>query len=302
MNSSNNNYVVITPAQNEEEYIEATIQSLVGQTVLPKLWVIVSDGSTDRTEEIVEKYIPDNQWITLVKLPKRKERNFAAKVLAVREGEKHLKDINYNYICNLDADIRFGKDFFEYLLNKLDENSSLGIAGTDYTEGGFHSFRDSYISASHVNGQCQVFRRRCWEDIGGYTPIKGGGIDTIAVRKARMKGWLTRSFQDRTFEHLKPMGTAGGNVITSRYKAGRKDYILGGHPLWHLFRSVFNLPRKPYIIGGGALFLGFFVSWITGKRIPISNDLIQFHRAEQMSRLKEIVFLGNKGRQDNIKE
>src|SRR5438270_347866 len=83
-------------------------------------------------------------------------------------------------------------------------------------EGDFHSYRDSHINVHHVNGQVQLFRRTCFEEIGGYVPIKGGGIDWVAVTTARMKGWTTYSFGERVFEHHRKMGTAGGSELGAR--------------------------------------------------------------------------------------
>jgi len=282
-------YVIVTAAHNEEKYIEQAIQSVIEQTLLPLKWVIVSDGSTDRTDEIVKSYVQQYRWIELLRLPIRRERHFAAKALAVKAGEERLKVLPYDFICNMDADISFEPAFFEYLLKQFDRFPSLGIAGTDYIENGFHSSRDSFISEFHVNGQCQLFRRECWEAIGGYTPIKGGGIDTVAVRAARMKGWDTRSFSEKVFNHLRPMGSAGRSPILTSFKAGQKDYILGNHPLWEMLRCMLIMAKRPFVIGGSAVLLGYFGWWVRQKSMPISNELIEFHRREQIGRLKGIL-------------
>lgn len=282
-------YVLITPARNEVDLIEKTIQSVIAQTVPPKRWVIVSDGSTDGTDEIVKKYMDGRKWLELVRLPERKERNFAAKVQAFTAGYECVKDLSFDVIGNIDADISFDNDFFAYLLEKFEEMPNLGVAGTHYIEGSFHSYTDSYINVYHVNGQCQLFRRACFEDIGGYVPIKGGGIDWVAVTTARMKGWTTYSFADRTFYHHRKMGTAGSNELMSRFNYGKKDYFLGGHPLWELFRGAFQAVKKPYLLGGMALLLGYFWCWVTGFERPVSEELIKFHRQEQLGRLRQLL-------------
>jgi glycosyltransferase involved in cell wall biosynthesis len=282
-------YVLITPARNESDLIEKTIQSVIAQTVLPKRWVIVSDGSTDSTDEIVRKYMDGREWLELVSLPEQQERNFAAKVQAFNAGYERIKNFSFEVIGCLDADISFGEDFFAYLLEQFEEMPNLGVAGTHYIEGNFHSYTDSYINVHHVNGQCQLFRRACFDDIGGYTPIKGGGIDWVAVTTARMKGWTTYSFADRIFYHHRKMGTAGSNELMSRFNYGKKDYFLGGHPLWQLFRGTFQLTKKPYIVGGMALLLGYFWCWLTRFEMPISEELMKFHRREQLQRLRQLV-------------
>lgn len=284
-------YVLITPAHNEAAFIEKTLQSVVAQTVLPKRWVIVSDGSTDGTDEIVQKYQEGREWLELVRLPERKERHFAAKVQAFNAGYEQVKDLSFEVIGNIDADVSFGEDFFAYLLGQFEAMPDLGVAGTHYIEGDFHSYRDSYINVHHVNGQCQLFRHACFEDIGGYVPIKGGGIDWVAVTTARMKGWKTYSFGDRVFYHHRKMGTAGSNELMSRFKYGKKDYFLGGHPLWQFFRGTFQMIKKPYLVGGLALLLGYFWCWVTRFERPISPELMRFHRKEQLDRLKQL-FVG----------
>lgn len=282
-------YVLITPARNEAAYIEKTIQSVIAQTVLPKRWVIVSDGSTDGTDEIVKKYQPGRDWLHLIRLPERKERHFAAKVNAFETGYASVQDLSFDIVGNIDADISFGEDFFAFLLEKFKEMPQLGVAGTHYVEGEFHSYRDSYINVEHVNGQCQMFRRACYDDIGGYTPIKGGGIDWVAVTTARMKGWKTRSFGDRVFYHHRTMGTAGGSELQARFHYGKKDYFLGGHPLWQLFRASFQMAKKPYVLGGLFLLLGYMRCWLTGYERSVSPELMQFHRQEQLGRLRRLL-------------
>lgn len=284
-------YVLITPARNEAAFIEKTIQSVIAQTMLPARWVIVSDGSTDGTDEIVEKYIPGRPWLELVKLPPRKDRNFAAKVNAFRAGHERVKDIPFEVIGNIDADVSFQEDYFEFLLGKFEAMPELGVAGTHYIEGDFHSFSDSYINVHHVNGQCQLFRRKCFDDIGGYVPIKGGGIDWVAVTTARMKGWLTYSFAERSFHHHRKMGTAGGSELGARFHYGKKDYFLGGHPLWQVFRSTFQMAKRPYVIGGVCLMAGYVWCWVTARERPVSPQLMKFHRGEQMMRLKALLHL-----------
>ena len=283
-------YILITPARNEAEFIEKTIQSVIAQTVLPKRWVIVSDGSTDGTDQIVEKYRLGRDWLELVRLPERQERNFAAKVQAFNAGYECVKHLSFEVIGNLDADVSFDEGYLAYLIRKFEEMPTLGVAGTHYVEGDFHSFRDSYINVHHVNGQCQLFRRACFESIGGYVPIKGGGIDWVAVTSARMKGWATYSFSDRTFYHHRRMGTAGSSELGARFHYGKKDYFLGGHPLWQVFRSTFQMTKRPYVLGGLCLFLGYAWCWVTRHERPISPELMRFHRREQIDRLKHSLF------------
>jgi hypothetical protein len=291
-------YVLITPARNEAAFIERTIQSVLAQTVAPRRWVIVSDGSTDGTDAIVERYA-GVEWLKLVRLPPQGSRNFAAKVNAFDTGLSCLRDVNYDVIVNLDADVSFPPDYFAVLLQKFAADPYLGVAGTHYTEGGFHSFRDSFINPAHVNGQIQLFRRACFEEIGGYVPIVGGGIDWVAVTTARMKGWTTRSFDDRLFEHHRKMGTAGGGELHARYAYGRKDYLLGGHPVWQLLRGTFQMAKKPYLVGGVLLLSGYFRAWLARESRAVSSELMAFHRREQLTRLRDLVSRRSLGQREH---
>lgn len=281
-------YVLITPARNEEAYIEKTIRSVTSQTVLPKRWVVVSDGSTDRTDEIVMKYLPGNSWMELVRMPERKERHFAAKVNCFNAGLDKLKGDPYDIIGNLDADISFDERYFEFLLGKFAENPGLGVAGTPFVEEGKH-YDYKFTNIEHVSGACQLFRRECFEEIGGYTPIEGGGIDWVAVTTARMKGWKTRTYTEKTCLHHRKMGTGNVSALMTWFRQGRKDYFLGNHPLWEVFRMIYQMTKKPFVIGGTLLMGGFVWSAATGVRKPISTELQQFIRGEQMSRLKSVL-------------
>jgi glycosyltransferase involved in cell wall biosynthesis len=296
-------YVIITPARNEAAFIEKTIQSVIAQTVLPKRWVIVSDGSTDGTDEIVERYRDGRPWLELMRLPERRERHFAGKVYAFNAAYEQLKNLAFDVVGNVDADISFGPDYLDYLLGKFEAMPRLGVAGTDYIEGDFHSFGDSYINPAHVNGGCQLFRRRCFEEIGGYVPIKGGGVDWIAVTTARMKGWTTRSFGERTFNHHRKIGTAGGSELRARFHYGKKDYFLGGHPLWQVLRCGYQMAKRPYVLGGVCLLSGYVWCWLTGHDRAVSPELMQFHRGEQLARLRSLLpSRGGLKRQPNDKD
>ena len=263
---------------------------MISQSILPQKWVIASDASTDRTDEIVKKYAARYPWIELARVSRDGDRNFARKVHCFREGYERLREIDFDIVGNLDGDVSFDRDYMEYLLDRFEQMPRLGVAGTPYTEGeSFHSFKDSYVDVRHVHGQIQMFRRKCFDQISGYIPIEGGGIDSVAVVSARKNGWETRSFQDKTFVHLRQMGTAGTNVVHAQFKAGKKDYSFGSHPLWELFRGAFQMTRKPYILRGLSLMLGYFSCVIRMKKRPVPPEITQFYRREQMQRLRELL-------------
>jgi len=281
-------YALITPARNEAAFIELTIRAVVAQTVKPLKWVIVSDGSTDGTDDIVKNYAVENSWIELLRMPERQERHFAGKVHAFNAGYELVRDIPYDFIGSLDADITFQEDYFELLLGKLTENPRLGLAGTPFKEGTV-SYDYRFVSIEHVSGACQLFRRECFEDIGGYVPVKGGGIDHIAVLNARMKGWQTRTFTEKFCEHHRKMGTAERRQVLAKFADGKLDYALGGHPLWELFRSVYQITKKPFFVGGAMILAGYLWAMIRGVERPISPEVVRFRRREQMLRLRKLL-------------
>jgi len=281
-------YVVITPARNEEEYIGLTIESMIAQTIKPLCWVIVSDGSTDRTDSIVSEYARTHNWIRLLRLGGRRDRNFAAKVRSFAAGRQELGDLSFDVIASLDADISFGPDYFEFLLSKCAENLRLGVVGTPFVEKGRH-YDYRFTNIEHVSGACQVFRRECFDAIGGYVPIKGGGIDWTAVTTARMMGWQTRTFGERTCQHHRPMGTGSARQLQATFRHGKKDYLLGGHPLWQVFRSAYQCSRPPYIVGGLLLMAGYGWAAACQAERPVSPELMRFHRMEQLNRLRSAI-------------
>jgi glycosyltransferase involved in cell wall biosynthesis len=277
-------YVLITPARNEAEFIELTIQSVVSQTVRPVKWVIVSDGSTDRTDEIVTKYVTANPWIELVKLPERRERHFAGKVTAFKAGYERLTGLNYQVIGNLDGDVSFDEMYFEFLMRKFAENPRLGVAGTPFREGPFqYDFR--FTSIEHVSGQIQLFRRECFEEIGGYVPRKIGGVDLVAVTTARMRGWETRTFLEKPYNHLRRMGTATQSGFGVPFKVGKTDYVLGSHPLWEMCRCIYQMTGRPYILNGCVRLFGYLWAMVSRMEKQVPAELIRFRRDEQMRRL-----------------
>jgi biofilm PGA synthesis N-glycosyltransferase PgaC len=281
-------YVLITPARDEAAFIRLTLESVVAQSVLPLKWVIVSDGSTDRTDEIVKEYVGKHNWIEFLRMPERTERHFGGKVLAFDAGRERVKGLPYDVIGNLDGDTSFEPDYLEYLLGKFSQDSRLGVAGTNYLEANSMKYDYRFTNIEDVTGQCQLFRRECFEQIGGYKPNKDGGVDLFATLAARMHGWRTLTFTDKYFIHHRPSGTAKVSTLLVEFYNGRKDYSFGCHPLWQPFRAAYRLTKKPYIIGGCLLFAGYYWAVLTGRPKSVSDDLIRFRRKEQINRLRNL--------------
>ena len=287
----NLSYVLVTPARNEERNIGRVIESVVAQTVLPMRWVIISDGSTDGTDDIVKTYQRKYSWIEFIRMPEHRDRHFAAKVKCFNSGYNKVKGLDFRVIGNLDADISFEDDYFRFLIDKFAADPLLGVAGTPFVEDGKH-YDYRFTNIEHVSGACQLFKRECFEEIGGYLPIKGGGIDWVAVTTARMKGWKTQTFTGKTCLHHRKMGTGNTSHMMIWFRQGRKDYILGNHPLWEVFRSCYQMTKTPFIIGGWLLIIGFLFEVLKKTNRPIPNNLVEFVRKEQMQRLQNALHLG----------
>lgn len=278
-------YVLITPARNEEKYIEKTIQSVIKQTILPQKWIVVSDGSTDSTDEIVQQYQSRYSFIELLRRQSVEERNFESKVYAFQEGFGRLMETEYDFIGNLDADVTLVPFYYEKVLEKFIINSKLGIAGGEVVD--FYNNKEykRYSSYTSVAGAVQLFRRNCYKEVGGYVPIEYGNIDAIAEITARMKGWETRSFPELKVLHHRRTGTEGRSILNARFREGRIEYMLGYHPLFHIARVIQRLWESPCAVGSLARMCGYFWTYLERPRRKVSKDFVKFLRQEEFKKL-----------------
>lgn len=283
-------YVLITAARNEERLIGQTLAAVIGQTHRPERWVIVDDGSEDRTAEIVEQHARQHPWIILLRRPVRAARSFSGKAHAVNAGLEAMRDIDFEIVGNLDADVTFEPDYLGFVVEKFVHRRRLGIAGTPFTETGYDSSRDSFEGENYVAGPCQLFRYQCFEEIGGYVAHHAGGVDWMAVMMARMKGWEVRSFPEKRFHHHRTLGTAERSPLRALFSYGEKDYYLGGSPIWQLFRATYRIANRPFVFGGLALGLGYLWAALRRTPRPVSAELMRFHRREQMKKLRAILW------------
>ena len=288
-------YVLVTPARNEARFIDSTIQAVIAQTVRPLRWAIVSDGSTDGTDEIVNRYAAQHDWIQLLRMPERTERHFAGKVYAFNAGLERMNGLPYRVLACLDADITFDSDYFAFLLDKLAADRRLGLVGTPYKDTTDEMYDYRFMSTDHVSGACQVFRRECFEEIGGYVPSRGGCIDTIAALTARSKGWKTRSFTEKISIHHRVIGTAEMGPIHSRFILGKRDWAIGNHPLWEVLRGLYQMSKRPYMVRGAAIVAGYVWAALSGAERPVPRELRAFRRKEEMQQLARIFRLGGHG-------
>jgi biofilm PGA synthesis N-glycosyltransferase PgaC len=271
-------YVIVTAAHNEEDSLERLFGCVLAQTAKPLLWIIVSDGSTDRTDELARRKAEEVPWIRFLRREKpardfkRIEKVAPGKVAAVETALATLGGTAYDYLAILDADVTFEPDYYERVLERFEADPSLGIGGGmirnilpdgSPARGGFKN-RDA------VGGPIQMFRRECYEAIGGYKPY--GHEDGQACANARRGGWTVRSFPDIWAEHHVPYdgyaSTIASKVPTDFY-LGQMHYLLR-IPLW--FDSLMALREgfhKPFVLGGASLLAGhLWAMLLFKKKVP----------------------------------
>ena len=289
-------YVLVTPARNEEAYIEQTIEAVVSQTIRPQKWVIVSDGSVDRTDEIVAEHARRHDFIHLLRVGepgKAGQKDFGSKVRAFRSGYRQMNGTRHQFVGNLDADITFAPNYFANILEKFKCNPQLGLAGGIVFEPAPKGFRAQWTSLNSVCGSVQLFRRACYEAFGGYIPIRLGGVDAAAEIMARMHGWQVQTFLDVEVYAQRQVLTGSSTILQTRYRRGITNYLLGYHPAFQLASCAVRLGEWPYVFGSLATLLGYASSWIRGYERSLPGEVVAVLRAEQTRRLASYFRLRN---------
>jgi glycosyltransferase involved in cell wall biosynthesis len=277
-------YVIITPVRNEEKYIEQTIRSVLEQTIKPKQWIIVDDGSSDQTPEIIDKYAMQVPWITTIKRSDRGYRKSGVGVMeAFFDGYNSLNIKEFDFIIKLDGDLKFKSDYFESCIKYFIENSKLGIAGGSiycYDLKGRLTVEKAPLF--HVRGATKIYRKECWDLINDL--LHCTGWDTIDEIKAIQLGWQTRSLPDVPLIQLRSTGGVNG-VWKDWVKNGVANYVSGYHPLFVIIKCLKHIFTKPYFLVSVALCYGF-ISGYLGKTVKTTDkSMIKFLRNQQMRRV-----------------
>lgn len=279
------NFVLITAAHNEEAYIETTIRSIVNQTLRPLRWIIVSDASTDRTDEIVRSWSAQHPFIELLRVDRAPEYSFAAKANAIALAWERLRSLDYDFIGIVDADIAYDSDYFARLVGDFGQDPALGISG-----GLIHETVDGVFVPRFANriwsvaGATQLFRRACFEGVGGILPMRFGGEDWRAEVAARMLGYTVRANPDLRVLHYRITGKAR-NPARYAFRQGRMDYSLGGYPPFVILKCVARMTSPRRMLLATARIGGFLWSYCAGPPRPVSREFVLFLRKEQRGRL-----------------
>jgi poly-beta-1,6-N-acetyl-D-glucosamine synthase len=278
-------YVIITPARNEALHLQKTIEAVVAQTLRPKKWIIVNDGSSDATGFLAREAAKRHAWIEVVHRPDRGFRQPGGGVVeAFYDGYRALNDPGWDYLSKLDGDLSFPPDYFANSFSQFEADDRLGIGG-----GRVYSLVNGSMVEDapddplfHVRGATKIYRRAVWEVIGGL--LCAPGWDTLDELKANMHGWRTYSFKDLHVLQLKRTGSADG-PWKNWFKNGRANYIVGYHPLFMFSKCLKRLVKPPVLIGAAALWLGYLSGY--WMRVPQVADekLIRYLRRQQINRL-----------------
>lgn len=276
-------YLVVTPVRDEEAYIEKTIASMVSQTVIPVEWIIVDDGSRDRTGEIIDHYATRYSWIKTVHRKDRGYRkNGGGVVEAFFDGLRSSALRDWDYIVKLDGDLSFAPEYFESCFARFRSDSTLGIAGGSICNLVEGKEVLEPCPPFHVRGATKIYRRKTWEQIGGIKILTGW--DTIDELKANMLGWSTASFPDLLLVQHKSTGSVDGGWKNC-VKNGRANFNTGYHPLFMAVKCLKRLFQKPYLIGAAGLFVGYFGAYFDDDKPADDIELTRYVRKEQISRL-----------------
>ena len=280
------NYIIITPAFNEENHIERTLQSVIKQTTLPNEWIIVDDGSTDQTAEIVKKYTKKHNWIKLFTFEKESVP-FGEHVYAnFYKGYSNITCYSWDVIVKLDADLDIDRaDFFEYQLNKMKEYPELGIcSGITYSEVNSQKVLTKGRPYWRTGGAMKVYRRECFEQIGGIAPIYGwDGLDEY---KAMFHGWKTKTFFDLHVNHLGKKRALNREKEIEMAEAKGVSLYKRGYPIeFILLKSLSYLKKsKKHFI---KFVNGYFKSKKRGYKQLVSKKEKKFFRKLHYQRMMD---------------
>ena len=278
-------YALVTAAKNEGAFIARTMESVTRQKILPTRWVTVSDSSTDGTDEIMKQYAARHDFIKYLRVESSAERSFHSKVMAVRAGMRQLENIPYAFVGNLDADISLEDTYYETILSKFEENPRLGIAGGMVCDAFAGKVHPPIRARNTVQGCIQLFRRQCYEDIGGYHPFKYACEDAVAVIMARMSGWEVRSFDEPVVLHGRRMGTHGTSIWRARLLEGEVDFVMGSDPIFQLVKCIYRTAQRPYVVSGMLRLSGYLMAAAMRKPLVVPAPFVRYLRREQRQRL-----------------
>ncbi|MGA0555275.1 glycosyltransferase family A protein [Larkinella sp. VNQ87] len=274
-------YLILSPAKNEETYIEKTLQSVCSQTIRPARWIILDDGSTDQTPVLIRRYQQVYPWIELVTFrdfrPDLKTTGGRSGAL-LNHARNLIQGVEVDFVVKIDADIAFPADFFERIFADFHRNPALGLASGHLVQDRVPETIDDWTS---VRGATRIYRRACFEAIGHYYTIRGE--DEIDTFMARLKGWQTATLPHH-FHHLKPEGIRHPS-LTNHYETGEFKGRIPYRFDFFLLTLLKHAVRKPFLIGALVqLWAYVHARWVVAER-PFDAELSRHVQALQKQKL-----------------
>lgn len=274
-------FIAITPARDEEKFLPRLIASMTAQTLKPERWIVIDDGSTDATAEILDRAAMRHPWIVPQHLPVGRARLPGGESVIMQFLPREAW-ADYDAILRLDADLSFRPDFAELLATEFHRDPTLGIAGATLYEPEDAAWREVRSPSFHTRGAVKMYSRACFEAIGGLSA--GLGWDTLDEALAMMHGFKSRSFRHIRAYHHRPQGAAGGYLRANR-AAGRAAYNVGYHPLFLALRAVRRAASWPPVLGGVMMLVGYLEGYLRHAQKIAPPELVKFIRRQQMRRL-----------------
>jgi glycosyltransferase involved in cell wall biosynthesis len=274
-------YVAVTPVRDEERFLPGLIRSMAAQSRPPARWLVVDDGSTDASGQILDRAAAEIPWLSVWHLSGGGARAAGGESAVMRILTPELWT-GVDYLLRLDADLTFGSVFAHQLIAEFARDPRLGIAGATLCEPHGDSWREVRQPAFHTRGAVKMYSRECFEAIGGL----GGGLgwDTLDEARAMMLGYRTRHFRHILAYHHRPQGRAAG-AWRARMAAGRAAYQVGYSWLFLMARAAATMAKPPRIVGGLAMIGGYFDGYLKWRPRAASPELVKFVRRQQMRRL-----------------
>jgi glycosyltransferase involved in cell wall biosynthesis len=262
-------------------YMRRTLDSVIAQTVPPALWIVVDDGSTDGSRDLLAEYAEAHDWIRIVFKPDRGHRAVGPGVIDAFNFGLETVSEEFPYLCKLDLDLDLPHGYFETLLERMEADRRIGTcSGKPYIRRGGKLVSERRGDEMSV-GMTKFYRRECFEAIGGF--VKEVMWDAIDCHKARQLGWRAVSWDEPElrFEHLRPMGSSQTSIYTGRRRHGFGQYFMGSDPLYFAATAVFRGLEPPYILGGLSMIQGYLGAWLRGDKQLDDPELRAFIRSYQ---------------------
>jgi biofilm PGA synthesis N-glycosyltransferase PgaC len=274
-------YVAITPARDEERLLPGLIQSMRAQTIAPARWIVIDDGSTDRTGAIIDQAASIIPWLEPHHLKTDRPRQPGGESVVMQ----FLKEEVWrpmDFILRLDADLSFGPDLVESLMAEFSRDPKLGIASPILAEPGNGQWHDVPVRSTHTRGAAKIYRRSCFEAVGQLE--SGLGWDVIDGVKALRAGFTTRTFPHIRCFHHRPQGGAGG-LLRGRFAMGKSAWYVGYSPMFLMAAAMRRAFERPFLLGSIMMMAGYAEGLVRRRPRVKDADLIRFVRYQQRRRL-----------------